>query len=71
MFLVLAAGFPLGYAAAAPVYTPNIYAGANPGFPNGEKKVTMKSAGVYLIDLETHLPDALQKSQIVPADFLI
>uniref|UniRef100_A0A668RZW9 Family with sequence similarity 168 member B n=1 Tax=Oreochromis aureus TaxID=47969 RepID=A0A668RZW9_OREAU len=29
------AGFPLGYAAAAPVYTPNVYAGANPGFPNG------------------------------------
>lgn len=53
------------------MYTPNIYAGANPGFPNGEKKVTMKSARVYLIDLETHLPDALQKSQIVPSDFLI
>ncbi|GLD55068.1 myelin-associated neurite-outgrowth inhibitor isoform X1 [Lates japonicus] len=29
------AGFPVGYAAAAPAYTPNVYAGANPAFPSG------------------------------------
>uniref|UniRef100_A0A3B4XDE3 Uncharacterized protein n=1 Tax=Seriola lalandi dorsalis TaxID=1841481 RepID=A0A3B4XDE3_SERLL len=27
------AGFPVGYAAAAPAYTPSVYAGANPAFP--------------------------------------
>lgn len=31
------AGFPVGYAAAAaPAYTPNVYAGANPAFPSGK-----------------------------------
>ncbi|CAN9506473.1 unnamed protein product [Ophioblennius macclurei] len=30
-----AAGFPVGYATAAPAYTPNVYAGANPAFPSG------------------------------------
>ncbi|XP_056220577.1 myelin-associated neurite-outgrowth inhibitor isoform X4 [Seriola aureovittata] len=29
------AGFPVGYAAAAPAYTPSVYAGANPAFPSG------------------------------------
>uniref|UniRef100_A0A3B3VTN2 Family with sequence similarity 168 member B n=1 Tax=Poecilia latipinna TaxID=48699 RepID=A0A3B3VTN2_9TELE len=29
------AGFPVGYATAAPAYSPSVYAGANPGFPNG------------------------------------
>ncbi|KAM6971428.1 myelin-associated neurite-outgrowth inhibitor [Tautogolabrus adspersus] len=29
------AGFPVGYAAAAPAYNPNVYAGANPAFPSG------------------------------------
>ncbi|XP_068437328.1 myelin-associated neurite-outgrowth inhibitor [Clinocottus analis] len=29
------AGFPVGYAAAAPAYTHNIYAGANAAFPSG------------------------------------
>ncbi|XP_007566668.1 myelin-associated neurite-outgrowth inhibitor-like, partial [Poecilia formosa] len=33
--LVTAAGFPVGYATAAPAYSPSVYAGANPGFPNG------------------------------------
>ncbi|XP_030072732.1 myelin-associated neurite-outgrowth inhibitor isoform X2 [Microcaecilia unicolor] len=28
-------GFPVGYAAAAPAYSPNIYAGANPAFQTG------------------------------------
>ncbi|XP_034415878.1 myelin-associated neurite-outgrowth inhibitor isoform X1 [Cyclopterus lumpus] len=32
---VMAAGFPVGYAAAAPAYTHNIYAGANAAFPSG------------------------------------
>lgn len=34
--LVMLAGFPVGYAAAAPAYTPNVYAGANPAFPSGK-----------------------------------
>ncbi|XP_056155098.1 myelin-associated neurite-outgrowth inhibitor isoform X2 [Lampris incognitus] len=29
------AGFPVGYAAATPAYTPNMYTGANPAFPTG------------------------------------
>ncbi|KAL6488672.1 hypothetical protein MHYP_G00024130 [Metynnis hypsauchen] len=29
------AGFPVGYAAAAPAYSPNVYPGANPAFPTG------------------------------------
>lgn len=29
------AGFPVGYAAAAPAYTPNVYTGANPAFSSG------------------------------------
>ncbi|XP_051970532.1 myelin-associated neurite-outgrowth inhibitor-like isoform X8 [Xyrauchen texanus] len=28
-------GFPVGYAAAAPAYSPNMYPGANPAFPTG------------------------------------
>ncbi|XP_063768561.1 myelin-associated neurite-outgrowth inhibitor isoform X1 [Eleginops maclovinus] len=31
----ICSGFPVGYATAAPPYNPNIYAGANPGFPSG------------------------------------
>ncbi|XP_027005442.1 myelin-associated neurite-outgrowth inhibitor isoform X3 [Tachysurus vachellii] len=27
------AGFPVGYAAAAPAYSPSVYSGANPAFP--------------------------------------
>lgn len=30
------AGFPVGYAAAAQAYTPNVYAGANPAFTSGK-----------------------------------
>lgn len=30
------AGFPVGYAAAAPAYNPNIYPGANPAFSSGK-----------------------------------
>ena len=37
LFMMLA-GFPVGYAAAAPAYTPNVYAGANPAFPNGKSR---------------------------------
>ena len=29
------AGFPMGYAAAAPAYSPNMYPGANPTFQAG------------------------------------
>uniref|UniRef100_A1KXE4-2 Isoform 2 of Myelin-associated neurite-outgrowth inhibitor n=2 Tax=Homo sapiens TaxID=9606 RepID=A1KXE4-2 len=29
------AGFPMGYAAAAPAYSPNMYPGANPTFQTG------------------------------------
>ncbi|XP_061778288.1 myelin-associated neurite-outgrowth inhibitor isoform X2 [Nerophis ophidion] len=29
------AGFPVGYAAAAPAYTPGVYTGANPAFSSG------------------------------------
>ncbi|KAL7874388.1 hypothetical protein SRHO_G00053580, partial [Serrasalmus rhombeus] len=29
------AGFPVGYAAAAPAYSPNLYPGGNPAFPTG------------------------------------
>lgn len=32
----MTAGFPVGYATAAPAYTHNIYAGANPAFPSGK-----------------------------------
>lgn len=40
LFFTLA-GFPVGYAAAAaPAYTPNVYAGANPAFPSGEFSLT-------------------------------
>ncbi|XP_069583892.1 myelin-associated neurite-outgrowth inhibitor isoform X4 [Ranitomeya imitator] len=28
-------GFPMGYAAAAPAYSPNMYPGTNPAFPSG------------------------------------
>lgn len=31
----LLAGFPMGYAAAAPAYSPNMYPGANPTFQTG------------------------------------
>uniref|UniRef100_H3BEL4 Family with sequence similarity 168 member B n=1 Tax=Latimeria chalumnae TaxID=7897 RepID=H3BEL4_LATCH len=31
------AGFPVGYAAAAPAYSPNIYPGANPAFQTGHQ----------------------------------
>lgn len=31
----VAAGFPMGYAAAAPAYSPNMYPGANPTFQTG------------------------------------
>lgn len=34
MFFLLA-GFPMGYAAAAPAYSPNMYPGANPTFQTG------------------------------------
>lgn len=34
MFFFLA-GFPMGYAAAAPAYSPNMYPGANPTFQTG------------------------------------
>lgn len=37
--MVLLAGFPVGYAAAAPAYTPSVYAGANPAFPSGKSRV--------------------------------
>ncbi|XP_020786182.1 myelin-associated neurite-outgrowth inhibitor isoform X1 [Boleophthalmus pectinirostris] len=30
------AGFPVGYAAAPPTYTPSVYPGASPAFPSGE-----------------------------------
>lgn len=40
-FFAMLAGFPVGYAAAAaPAYTPNVYAGANPAFPSGEFSLT-------------------------------
>ncbi|XP_017334328.1 myelin-associated neurite-outgrowth inhibitor isoform X2 [Ictalurus punctatus] len=29
------AGFPVGYATAAPAYSPSVYSGANPAFPAG------------------------------------
>lgn len=38
----MAAGFPVGYAAAAPAYTPNVYAGANAAFPGGKKGILLK-----------------------------
>uniref|UniRef100_H3DNQ9 Family with sequence similarity 168 member B n=1 Tax=Tetraodon nigroviridis TaxID=99883 RepID=H3DNQ9_TETNG len=34
------AGFPVGYAAAAPAYTPGVYAGANQAFPSGYAPAT-------------------------------
>lgn len=37
----MVAGFPVGYAAAAPAYTPNVYAGANPAFPSGKNEVLL------------------------------
>lgn len=42
-FLVTVAGFPVGYAAAAPAYTPNVYAGANPAFPSGKNEVLLNT----------------------------
>ncbi|XP_029004005.1 myelin-associated neurite-outgrowth inhibitor isoform X1 [Betta splendens] len=41
------AGFPVGYAAAAPAYTPSVYAGANPAFPSGNVDVLMQLTGGY------------------------
>lgn len=35
--LAAAAGFPVGYA-AAPAYTPSVYAGANPAFASGKNE---------------------------------
>ncbi|XP_058238102.1 myelin-associated neurite-outgrowth inhibitor isoform X1 [Hemibagrus wyckioides] len=35
------AGFPVGYAAAAPAYSPSVYSGANPAFP------TVNSSSVH------------------------
>lgn len=32
-------GFPVGYAAAAPAYNPNVYPGANPAFSSGKNIV--------------------------------
>lgn len=36
-FFLHTAGFPVGYAAAAPAYSPSMYAGANAAFPSGEE----------------------------------
>ncbi len=36
IFSSCAAGFPVGYAAAAPAYSPGMYPGANPAFPTGK-----------------------------------
>uniref|UniRef100_A0A8C1G518 Myelin-associated neurite-outgrowth inhibitor n=1 Tax=Cyprinus carpio TaxID=7962 RepID=A0A8C1G518_CYPCA len=35
LFFSCTAGFPVGYAAAAPAYSPSMYPGANPAFPTG------------------------------------
>lgn len=35
LFCFSPAGFPMGYAAAAPAYSPNMYPGANPTFQTG------------------------------------
>lgn len=34
-----AAGFPMGYAAAAPAYSPSMYPGASPAFQTGTQTV--------------------------------
>lgn len=46
--LVIPAGFPVGYAAAAPAYNPNVYAGANPAFPSGKNEVCMYKVDITL-----------------------
>lgn len=33
-----AAGFPMGYAAAAPAYSPSVYPGASPAFQTGTRR---------------------------------
>lgn len=51
LFLVMPAGFPVGYAAAAPAYTHSVYAGANPAFASGKSRVRAHSlnATTYLL----------------------
>lgn len=57
LFLVVLAGFPVGYAAAAPAYTPSVYAGANPAFPSGKSRVHTHSLNTttYLLFSSTDL----------------
>lgn len=43
------AGFPVGYAAAAPAYTPSVYAGANPAFASGKSRVRVPLAERYYV----------------------
>jgi len=38
----MVAGFPVGYATAAPPYNPNIYAGGNPAFPSGKNMLLLR-----------------------------
>ncbi|XP_023805909.1 myelin-associated neurite-outgrowth inhibitor isoform X1 [Oryzias latipes] len=37
-----AAGFPVGYAAAAPAYSPGVYAGANPAFQSSKDETHLR-----------------------------
>lgn len=57
-FFVLSAGFPVGYAAAAaPAYTPNVYAGANPAFPSGEFSLTSTTDCVIILFMIFRITD--------------
>lgn len=42
------AGFPMGYATAAPAYSPNMYAGANPAFPSEVEQPSYATSGVQM-----------------------
>ncbi|TEA35563.1 hypothetical protein DBR06_SOUSAS8910041, partial [Sousa chinensis] len=45
------AGFPMGYAAAAPAYSPNMYPGANPTFQTGKQAICAGDFTFFLVDM--------------------
>lgn len=58
--LFLLAGFPMGYAAAAPAYSPNMYPGANPTFQTGTCNRYVKAVTWSLEVVRTKNEEKLQ-----------
>lgn len=59
LLFVMIAGFPVGYAAAAPAYTPNVYQGANPAFSSGKSLSSVFTVFyllIYIIKNYIHTP---------------